>query len=250
MMMFRYNDPYHFGELHRSLLTLFRVATFEDWTDVMYINMYGCSRYGYGDDESRPYHHQCNRSLTDYRPNAFAAIYFIAFIFLGSLVLLTLFVGVVTTAMEEAQHSQRNVARGEKKMRIFAMENNIPKETIQHLTKAFKIIDLDDSGETSFDELAISLRECKLLNTNIPEEEGRLQFLRMLQDVNPETTEEDDVDISEFLLWTLNYLAMISGSPRRFTVERGAFIDEKKGTGQLAPFLAQHSLDGPLGTAL
>ena len=29
------------------MLTLFRCATLEDWTDVMYINMYGCHKYGY-----------------------------------------------------------------------------------------------------------------------------------------------------------------------------------------------------------
>ena len=30
------------------MLTLFRCATLEDWTDVMYINIYGCHRYGGG----------------------------------------------------------------------------------------------------------------------------------------------------------------------------------------------------------
>jgi hypothetical protein len=32
----------HFGSLHTTFVTLFRCATFEDWTDVMYIAMYGC----------------------------------------------------------------------------------------------------------------------------------------------------------------------------------------------------------------
>ena len=31
----------------QSYVTLFRMSTMEDWTDVMYINMYGCSKYGY-----------------------------------------------------------------------------------------------------------------------------------------------------------------------------------------------------------
>ena len=41
------NDPWHFGSLHVAFLTLFRMSTLEDWTDIMYINMYGCVEYGY-----------------------------------------------------------------------------------------------------------------------------------------------------------------------------------------------------------
>jgi hypothetical protein len=33
------------------MVTLFRCATMEDWTDVMYVSMYGCNMYHYGNDE-------------------------------------------------------------------------------------------------------------------------------------------------------------------------------------------------------
>ena len=39
--MFGKNDPIHMGTLHIAFLTLFRCATLEDWTDVMYISMQG-----------------------------------------------------------------------------------------------------------------------------------------------------------------------------------------------------------------
>ena len=42
---FRDNDPWHFGTLPTAMLTLFRCSTLEDWTDTMYINIYGCHRY-------------------------------------------------------------------------------------------------------------------------------------------------------------------------------------------------------------
>ena len=45
--LFRENDPIHFESLHISLLSLFRVATLEDWTDIMYTAIYGCQNYGY-----------------------------------------------------------------------------------------------------------------------------------------------------------------------------------------------------------
>lgn len=39
--MFGTNDPIHMSTLHVTFLTLFRCATLEDWTDVMYIAMEG-----------------------------------------------------------------------------------------------------------------------------------------------------------------------------------------------------------------
>ena len=39
---FRRNDPYHFGNVGLAMLTLYRIATFEAWTNIMYINIYGC----------------------------------------------------------------------------------------------------------------------------------------------------------------------------------------------------------------
>ena len=37
-----------------ALLSLFRVATGEDWTDVMYISIYGCEFYGYDGPQPHP----------------------------------------------------------------------------------------------------------------------------------------------------------------------------------------------------
>ena len=43
-MLFKVNDPWHFGSLHVAMLSLFRASTLEDWTDLMYINILGCDR--------------------------------------------------------------------------------------------------------------------------------------------------------------------------------------------------------------
>ena len=42
MILFYYNDPWHFGTLTRALVSLFRASTLEDWTDIMYINYFKC----------------------------------------------------------------------------------------------------------------------------------------------------------------------------------------------------------------
>ena len=78
-------------------MTLFRCATMEDWTDVMYISMYGCEKYYYGNDNEL---HKCEN---DESYGMVAAVYWIAFIMLSSFVMLNLVVGVVCSSMTEAR---------------------------------------------------------------------------------------------------------------------------------------------------
>jgi hypothetical protein len=44
--LFGRNDPFHFGNVGRAMVSLFRVASLEDWTDIMYFQMYGCKHWG------------------------------------------------------------------------------------------------------------------------------------------------------------------------------------------------------------
>lgn len=77
--LFHQHDPEHWGDLGLSMLTLFRVVTLEDWTDVMYI------------------------ALEFY---SWAWIYFISFIFMGTFVIINLFIAVVLNNLEEAKAEQ------------------------------------------------------------------------------------------------------------------------------------------------
>lgn len=36
--VFAKNDPFHFGNLGLAMLALYRIATLEDWCDIMYFN--------------------------------------------------------------------------------------------------------------------------------------------------------------------------------------------------------------------
>lgn len=67
-------NPVLWGDLGISLLTLFRVATFEDWTDVMYeaMTLYGLSW-----------------------------IYFVTFIFFSAFVFLNMMIGIVVDVLDE-----------------------------------------------------------------------------------------------------------------------------------------------------
>ncbi|QIL90312.1 ion transporter [Microbulbifer sp. SH-1] len=74
--LFHEIDPTHWRSLPIALLSLFRIVTFEDWTDIMYTAM-----------ESMPY----------------AWVYFISFVVMGAFVMINLFIGVVLNNLEEAK---------------------------------------------------------------------------------------------------------------------------------------------------
>ena len=111
--LFKPNDPWHFGTLHITFVTLFRCATLEDWTDVMYINIYGCDKYGYADSLVPGIGVGCETP----KAQPLTVLYFLIFQVLGALVLLTLFIGVVTTAMEEATSDDDDDDTGHRRTR-------------------------------------------------------------------------------------------------------------------------------------
>jgi voltage-gated sodium channel len=97
---FNVNDPVHFDTLQKSMLSLFRVATLEDWTDIMYINMYGCINYGY----------EGNPVCTPETSHAFgwvAAGFFSSFVLVATMVILNLFIGVIMNGMDEAREEMK-----------------------------------------------------------------------------------------------------------------------------------------------
>jgi voltage-gated sodium channel len=95
VFFFGANDPIHFENLQMSMLSLFRVVTLEDWTDVMYINMYGCENYGYNGNVNL-----CTNSSAS--PLG-AALFFVSFVLLGTMIILNLFIGVIMNGMDEAR---------------------------------------------------------------------------------------------------------------------------------------------------
>lgn len=74
--LFHEHDPVHWRSLGISLLSLFRVVTLEDWTDIMYTAM-------------------------EFHPLAW--IYFVSFVVLGTFVVVNLFIAVVLNNLDEAK---------------------------------------------------------------------------------------------------------------------------------------------------
>ena len=110
MAVFLYgeNDPIHFRNLQTSVLSLFRVVTLEDWTDVMYINMYGSDNYGYSDQDLARWEPSSQASPLG------AAIFFVSFVLIGTMIVLNLVIGVIMNSMDESNAEmsiQREISR-------------------------------------------------------------------------------------------------------------------------------------------
>lgn len=85
--LFEAINPTLWGDITISMLTLFRVMTFEDWTDVMYETM---AVYGW------------------------SWIYYLTFIFLSAFAFLNMVIGIVVNVMEQENAKAREEALAEK----------------------------------------------------------------------------------------------------------------------------------------
>jgi len=100
-------NPVLWGDLGVSLLTLFRVATFEDWTDVMY------------------------EAMTLY---SLSWIYFITFIFFSAFVFLNMMIGIVVEVLDE-EHKKMDAEVNAEKIAEKIAEEKEEKEAKDGYTK-------------------------------------------------------------------------------------------------------------------
>ena len=89
--IFSENDPIHFGTLAVSMSSLLQTS-FEGWSDVLFIQMYGCKDYGY-----TSYGHLCNNPTS--KP-IISLIFFLSFIVINGLVIMNLIIGIIIHNME------------------------------------------------------------------------------------------------------------------------------------------------------
>jgi voltage-gated sodium channel len=100
--LFGRNDPVHFGELPRSMLTLFQVVTLEGWVEVLNVQMLGSANFGYEGRE--------HLILESKAAPAAAVAYFVSFILLGTMIILNLLIGVIMNSIQE-MHAEAELAK-------------------------------------------------------------------------------------------------------------------------------------------
>src|SRR5690606_35120888 len=106
-MFFASVDAVLWGDVAISMLTLFRVATFEDWTDVMYATMA---------------HYQLSW------------LYYLTFIFLTAFVFLNMVLGAILEVMGEEQHG-RAAEEAHKERDEIARQLQAVQEQLKELTR-------------------------------------------------------------------------------------------------------------------
>ncbi|MCE9607511.1 MAG: ion transporter [Planctomycetia bacterium] len=117
--LFGANDPVHFRDLPNAMLSLFRVVTLEEWTAIMDIQMLGSNVYpGFENITDIP-------TKPEARPYV-APLYFISFVFLGTMIMLNLFIGIIVGSMSEAQ--DESVKRHLKDMKDAGQERSYDDE--------------------------------------------------------------------------------------------------------------------------
>ncbi|WP_238696321.1 ion transporter [Thiomicrorhabdus sediminis] len=111
-LMFSTINPVLWGDLGISLLTLFRVATFEDWTDVMY------------------------ETMTVYK---LSWMYFISFIFFSAFVFLNMMIGIVVDVLDEEHKKMELEKTGEQQQEQQAFEADL-KAQVDELNRKLDLL--------------------------------------------------------------------------------------------------------------
>jgi voltage-gated sodium channel len=151
--LFGENDPWHFGNLHLAMMTLFRVSTLENWSDVMYISQYGCNNV-----DSFPYNRYPELCTKPQAWGTWAPLFFICFVIMANYILLSLFIGIIAAEMETVQRQQSELHRLRKSIQEYAHEHHLPAVSIEAYEKAFNNLDeLRPSGGMDPDDLQVGL---------------------------------------------------------------------------------------------
>ena len=103
--LFRDHDPLHWGSLGTALLTLFRVMTLEDWTDVMYVAM-------------------------EIHPASW--LFFVSFVLVAAVVMINLVIAVVINNLHDAR-LEVAATQGEETLRAIRDEAASARDALQRI---------------------------------------------------------------------------------------------------------------------
>jgi voltage-gated sodium channel len=174
-IFFGENDPWHFGNVHLSMMSLFRCSTGEDWTDIMYINELGCDGF-----DGYPYNTYPEMCTHPAGKGLLAVAFFEVFMLLCGMILMTLFIGIICAEMDSMSVSQQSASENQSLVAQFQKENGVSEEQIGAYTRLFATIqDLKPGFQATVDLIELK---------------GILELLAVLeQRSNPgETVEEID----------------------------------------------------------
>eukprot|EP00602_Paraphysomonas_sp_CaronLab_P008781 CAMPEP_0185029542 /NCGR_PEP_ID=MMETSP1103-20130426/15903_1 /TAXON_ID=36769 /ORGANISM="Paraphysomonas bandaiensis, Strain Caron Lab Isolate" /LENGTH=970 /DNA_ID=CAMNT_0027564335 /DNA_START=184 /DNA_END=3096 /DNA_ORIENTATION=+ len=171
LTFFGKNDPMHFGSMAMSMWTFFQLATLDNWSLVMYINMYGCDAYpsDYSESGDVLYVERYGKMLMPVcrDPSArpiLTAVIFVSFILLCGFILVSLTIAAVTSGIND----RLNELEKEEAIAVPLVDSNeesllndremLLMLMLQVWGQDEEIADEDDSDINTSDKAVISLR--------------------------------------------------------------------------------------------
>jgi voltage-gated sodium channel len=234
MLLFKDNDPWHFGTLHMTVVSLFQCATLDDWTPILYINMFGCETNGYDDfDELGPQH--CDPEKGGAQPWV-AALFFVWFILVGGLVLLTLFIGVVSMGMDEAEMEQKEQKKVDERVTKIVSHEGLEQLEVTLYREVFECVDFTHSNKIGKDELRFGMT---IANMTLTDDEFDGLFAKVDKD------KSEAIDFAEFLEFMFDLKDQLNqwpeerknqiGLKKRKKKEAFNFLGGKQGGSKIVP---------------
>ena len=154
MIAFRDNDPFFFGDIMRSLSTLWMVETLNNWELPMNVNIYGCANYGYGtfSDTSGlmgpSFYHLPAKCTQSFASGGLAVLYFLTVVTFGGLMLPTLLTAVITASTVHMGNNKE--ARAKIATKVEAAVELSPEylhdDRVQLFTELFENLDVSGDG--------------------------------------------------------------------------------------------------------
>ena len=91
-------------------------------------------------------------------PSQVVSLYFVSFILLASLVMMSLFIGVITTSMESAAEMQRTEKEQGAQLAELQSKYGVSNERIAQYKTIFSFFDADGGGSIDRDEFRFAMR--------------------------------------------------------------------------------------------
>lgn len=196
IILFSENDPWHFATLHVALISLFRTSTLDNVTAVMFTSMFGCDLGGladvYGD-----YPDQCTKPS---RILVLTCIYYVVFVIIAAQILLTLFIGVISTSMDEARELKDKEMEVDREVRKYAALRGLTNAQVESFEQVFELLDIENEGVLMVKDFQIAVAA---IDMDISEDE----IVSIMYKIDPESSHDGltIVGFMKFMFLTPKY---------------------------------------------
>jgi hypothetical protein len=201
MLIFGQNDPLHFGNLSRSLLSCFQTATLDNWSGILYTNLYGCGTYPISGISPVFFSENCQNTPPKF---IISSLFFAMHIPLSGLVILSLFIGQMIAAMYIAHNQHLYEIEMKNKVDIIVRERRIPLSHINRYKEVFRAVDIMKRGFIGHEELQFGL---KLAGINLSLDEYNTFYSKLDCDFS------SNIEFGEFIIFLIEsrkYLKQLS----------------------------------------